>query len=1538
MLAIKNPSLWRRVPAIRAAVLLMPLVLTPLCLLRAQDILGDEEDQDFEEAIDEAPTGITFYLPLDGDSVGRTPDLKVRSLARDYDEELPVEYTDGLVGKAALLYGCRHLLYPADVVLDRQKGSLFFWFRWRPDVKEPPQGATIVDGPLAFPDIRMLCTPDDKWHNWVVTWNAGKKRKTIYRDGEPVAQVKMAGPVTGPLVKFGWRCRGMLDELYLFDAPLSQDEIRRAIKRTGPDRASWPDAAELKPTDYRYPVTMGASKQKRPRLPRAVTWDLKPVGETATRHRYALSGHWRVQPLGTQVSRPALGAEGKARSTRVVSLAPKPGPWAFAKVPGSWRPTGPSFQGGILDSQRRPIGNWKDVAVSFYPAAWLERDFALEGLGPERGIFLLISGAYNACDLYVNDVPVGSIVPWQAKELDISRAVRPGGSNRIDIMAGRPYSPFKVQGRDGETTWLPSGLSMPPCLEVRKSKELSVREVIPMPSFREKKLGVEFWVNNPIKAKKQLLAACRIADTRSDKVIDLPASPFALSGEAQEKKVVNFEWADPILWFPDDPHLLDLTVSVREGEGLIDETFPVRFGFREVWVQGTDFRMNGVRFQLQGQCHSFPGRDLKSAENVIERLGLIGFRSSIGYFLGRDSMPQAATEATLRAADAKGFLFNFKLYGGGMTAQGDLRARRDYFKQFRPHPCVVAYTQARYGYHGPAHGSPISLGRAVDEKEKELPEYQKDQALVDLCHEMNPGCLVSYYQQGVVGDYRSYMQYQGYGTPIQTREEWPRYWAEQRPAPFFGAELDMCCSLYLAKWQKGRRSTVPLAAEHAARYFGDQAYAKETLETVKAIRASREREGEGELSPSRNAIDLKALVIERTTRAWRTYGISYLILDDTRITYRSDLTLSAADLAYQKNNARFLAYIGGQKDDFVRKDHAFYAGETVQKQIIMINGRFHPVDANVRWRLVKTGTGEEIKSVSETLRIEAGDTSKHPIEFSAPRVNAKTRCAIELQVQQEGETTEDRFAVEVFPKPPALNLGETRVVVADETGDTSEALRKAGLTVHTKVRLSGEEAAEAEQSLAGADLLVIGRKSFPTEAATVRMVFRAAENGLNIVCFEQVERELFGLKNDDPNTRHAFISAQDHPVVEGLSDEDVRNWRGASNILESYPDYRKGTKYGLLTHKSARGFFGQCEFAQWSSNGTVATFYLEKPQTGSFKTILSSGFDMLYSPLVELRPGKGKILLCQLDVTNRYGTDPVATLIVNRLLEYGAQKRVRQPATVAWWGSPYWEKALGELRAKRVELKSLKDLSGADVALIGIDACLPRQIAEKEGADEKAAKAAAPPKMDLLKPDQDPGGEDEDEFPKDGEGEAAQDGSATVPKEARERLRQLEAEKDAVHAFLERGGVLIVPYVPSAQYVKWLPLKMKIAERDFYRGDPRGIDVLSGLSASDLFFREVFKVPAISDLPDGSALQDCGVVGTVPCGKGKVVFCQFYPECFPAAWQRTKVLRLWSTILTNLNVGSERPDAETGSERSNLAKLFYSAPALDFNPDQHTSW
>ena len=1537
-----SPRFFRN--TFRTAIFILLLACTAL---PAQDldleIGGDDEPVDLV-----ADPQIIFYLPLDGNTIGLTPEYRITSLTKDYDQALAMEFGDGVVGKAVVVYGWHCLTYPTEDVLDRRKGSLSFWYKCKPKT-ELGKDAAIVDGALAFPDVSILNVGDGKWHHWVITWNAEKHHKLIYLDGKVVVTTQLSGPIGGTMVRFGRGCPGALDELYIFDRPLPEDAIADAFARTSKGKVSWPEGKDLAPAEGRYPVSMDASKQRRPRLPASISWDLKEEARTSTRARYSLDGRWRVQPFGTKMSLPTLGEVGK-KKRRLVSLAPQPGAWAFAEFPGSWRTHGNLNRlGGLLapDGSRR-LSTWKNVDLSFYPAAWLERDFELKGVPAGSGVFLVMDGVHDdyGCDVHVNDRFVGSARQWQQEEYNISQAVNLDGRNRIDIMAGKPYGPYSYRDRWGGTVWLPSGMCLSVHLEVRKARDIAFRDVIPIPSFRKKQLGVEFWIDNPTGVKRTLSAACKLVSTRTGETVSLPPISLDLTGAKEEMKLLEFPWEDPILWSPDDPHLLNLSLIIRDGEELIDETTPIRFGFREIWQEDGYLWMNGARFWMHGQCHSIHGGTKASVVENIRRLGLVGMRSSIAYFLGRSSMPPRDTEITLNVADEKGFLLIFKVYGGGTTREGLRRSLRDYFKQFRSHPCVACYTKLRYGYHGPAHGSPISMGRLVEEKEKELPAYRRDQDLVDLCREVNPAGLMAYYQQGVVGDYRSYMQYLGYGTPIQTREEWPRYWAQTRPAPFVGCELDMCLSLFMWKWQNGYRSGTPPfeqgvephCTEHAARYFGDEAYAKETAETVNAIRAHLDKEEAYPIYDVPNSVDLLAKVVKRTTRAWRTYGISYLIHDETRISYREDLTLSNADQAYRDGNAWFLAYIGGTKGDFVRKDHAFFSGEKIDKQIIIVNSRFHPVPVKAQLRLVHRDTGKSVESFSQEFVVRAGDILKYPFTLQAPEVQGKTAYRIELEAVEDGGTTKDEFGVEVFPSAARPDLDGARILLIDETGDTAGLLTEAGVAF---ARLDMAKQAETwEDAAAGSALLIIGRQSLPEDPSMQQRVFNLAANGANILCFEQTTKQVLGLRNDDPNTRYAFIAAADHPVVRGLSDEDFRNWRGASNILEPYPDYRKGIEYGRLEHKRARGFFGQCEFAHWSSNGTIASFHFEKPQVGSFKAILSSGFDMLYTPLIELNVGRGRIMLCQLDVTNRYGRDPVATLVVNRLLKHGASRKRETASEIMWWGSSYWDKVLKELHVRSREAKTLEDLADASVVLLGIDTFPVRKPPKKQTAAMRAeSEAEASSEVKLVPPKageaEDETGEEIEELIEEDEAQEAAAAAArrSLPPEIEERITRLQAHKSSLAGFLKRGGTLVVPYVASEDHVEWLPLQVNVEEREVFNASTEGIRELSGLTASDFYFREVLKMPVISALPPGSALQESGFVGVAPYGKGKVVFCQLYPEHFQNAWQRTKMLRLWATLLTNLGVATAEAEPE-----ADLSRLFYAAPALDFNPDKHRSW
>ena len=91
----------------------------------------------------------------------------------------------------------------------------------------------------------------------------------------------------------------------------------------------------------------------------------------------------------------------------------------------------------------------------------------------------------------------------------------------------------------------------------------------------------------------------------------------------------------------------------------------------------------------------------------------------------------------------------------------------------------------------------------------------------------------------------------------------------------------------------------------------------------------------------------------------------------------SDWIATNAGNALLRNNQPLLAYIGGKSERFTCKDHNFYAGETVEKQLILINNSREKVICDCSWsfELPKVKTG--VKRIS----LETGEQERIPLKF-----------------------------------------------------------------------------------------------------------------------------------------------------------------------------------------------------------------------------------------------------------------------------------------------------------------------------------------------------------------------------------------------------------------------------------------------------------------------------------------------------------------------------------------------------------------------------
>jgi hypothetical protein len=333
--------------------------------------------------------------------------------------------------------------------------------------------------------------------------------------------------------------------------------------------------------------------------------------------------------------------------------------------------------------------------------------------------------------------------------------------------------------------------------------------------------------------------------------------------------------------------------------------------------------------------------------------------------------------------------------------------------------------------------------------------------------------------------------------------------------------------------------------------------------------------------------------------------------------------------------APLYAYIGGPKDEWYAQDHAFRTGETVAKSVVLLNDRRKPVTFAVKWQVFAADQPTQGGSFSRT--VSPAESAIAPFSFRAPAVTARVAGRVVAQVSVAGESVPVKpFALEFYPPQNAAARSLAGWVLLDPEGKTQQALKKAGLTMRS--------VAAADSLPEDVRVLVVGCNAL-SEAAGSKLVAGLSGrviNGLQVVVFEQpaeVLTKVFGLRCFTPGVRRVWVRDGANPILAGLSNVDLRNWRGRTTLgpLAGPPE--------SLDQSQRWQRVWRC-----SQLGVVASTIVEKPHVSSFRPLLDTGFDLRYTPLWETVDGAGRMVFCQLDVTDRIGLDPVADRLLANLV------------------------------------------------------------------------------------------------------------------------------------------------------------------------------------------------------------------------------------------------------------------------------------------------
>lgn len=948
---------------------------------------------------------------------------------------------------------------------------------------------------------------------------------------------------------------------------------------------------------------------------------------------------WQVQP--------ATAPEAPPREGDWVDTPEGWGDWVPA-----WRWSGRAKGTSWAQTPHDAVNSlWLQQTVDF-PAAWQGQRVIVDFPRIEGDAIVFLNGQRMAELLR----PGG--------EVEVTPAARFGEDNVLRVFLTRDYTGISRSYEQDVLRFLASDKAQPPPVKswslgivapaalMVRPQPAAISGVFVQPSWRQKTLTLEVEIN-AAGAVEDLSLRGTILDAEGKTALEVSGPAFsAPTGRSVQR--ISAPWPNPVPWELDGGYRYTAQVSlVRKGVAL-DTAPAVKFGFREIWTEGREIMMNGHRARwrlvlergMDPQAHALSFYRLLGY-NVLDLTWHPLFNCSPA-----DAVMLEAMDAQGVGALASGVAYH--PYRQGLLddpkVQAEYAREMELFvRRYRNHPSILAWCLGINTFCPLGNIWPTGMGKRI----VTAVQAQQINAAVGVAHRVDPTRLAFSHADGGTGDLATSNVYLNFA-PLQEREEWPMAWAESGEMPYAAIEFGQP---YTANFWKGKRF---LLTEYAAMYFGEEAYAREG-------EAGLRRTGEYSLANTSGhgaiqKVDLadypmywefQRLFVRQTNRAWRTWGVNggwlYWVLDTgfgdpvadktfhfgVRYQYLTEPVTEKPAWAnpnfdiHRQANEPLLVYLAGAPRH-TDKTHAYYAGETIEKQVAAVFDGPGTRELRAEWTLLG-GDGKTLDSGTIPIRVSAGDIQLLPFKTTAPSVKARTALALALTVR-EGEQTvaTDRFELQVFPKPAPSKLGG-RIALYDPAGKSRPWLETLGV-----------RAAEWRpgQPLEGVDLLIVGREALepggrlPYGRATV-------EGGLRVLILEQRPEmwEALGLRAIETMPRYVFARDRQSPVLEGLQAEDLINWRGTPDLLPE----GKLARSGDTQHAP-----------KWTNTHAVASVALQLPATVGFTPLLATEFDMNYSPLLEWRCGRGAIYFCSLDLTGRVGTDPAATILAQNLLKLAA--------------------------------------------------------------------------------------------------------------------------------------------------------------------------------------------------------------------------------------------------------------------------------------------
>jgi beta-galactosidase len=429
-------------------------------------------------------------------------------------------------------------------------------------------------------------------------------------------------------------------------------------------------------------------------------WDIKQAEReaTSTRERICLNGLRRWQPADAGAGKPPAGR------------------WGYFKVPGCWPGISDYMQKDSQTVFAHP--NWKDSSLAGISAAWYEREFTVPDDWEHRRLTLQVEYLNSYVAVYVDGSLTGEI-RFPGGELDLTKACgsHPQGKHTLSLLVvALPLKAVLISYNDSaaaravQGTVARRGL----CGDVYLSGEPAAARIADVKietSVRNWQLTLDAALAGLDPGRQYRLRARIEGGAAERKEFTGPA--FTAADLKAGRIAQSHAWRPGRLWdihTPQNAYRLSLALLDSDDREL-DVAGEVRFGFREFWIDGRDFYLNGSRLYLSAvpldNAQVSAGlATYEAACESLRRLQTFGINFVYTHNYGCEPGSHLSFTEVLRAADDLGMLVSFSQphfsHYEWQAAEADrengyARHAEYYVRAAQNHPAVVCYSMSHNG-------------------------------------------------------------------------------------------------------------------------------------------------------------------------------------------------------------------------------------------------------------------------------------------------------------------------------------------------------------------------------------------------------------------------------------------------------------------------------------------------------------------------------------------------------------------------------------------------------------------------------------------------------------------------------------------------------------------------------------------------------------------------------------------------------------------------------------------------------------------------